>query len=167
MRQTGLTESVSVSSSEEPHEPLPHPNPRKGDRRDGLTHSRAAALSSAYKVTLTVFVSRRAAQLPPLFTSPVMAAYPLMHIYVPCLLLRLHVKTDVLAGGWGGGRRFCSYVLYSMKEKSSCFQCERSSALIALCVSAFTKCTLLCCHTFLFFEPCSPLSEGFTLAPSI
>lgn len=86
-----------MSGTVEPQEALPHPARRKRSR---LTHCRAAALSSAYKVTSTVFVCRRAAQLPPLFTSPVIAAYPLMHIYVACRLSRLHVKTDVPAESW-------------------------------------------------------------------
>lgn len=103
-----------MSGTVEPQEPLPHPARRK---RSGLTHFRAAALSSAYKVTWTVFVCCRAAQLPPLFTSPVIAAYPLMHIYVAC---RLHVKTDVPAESWEKVRRL-SAVKHERKNMSGPF----------------------------------------------
>lgn len=106
-----------MSGTVEPQEPLPHPARRK---RSGLTHFRAAALSSAYKVTWTVFVCCRAAQLPPLFTSPVIAAYPLMHIYVACRLWRLHVKTDVPAESWEKVRRL-SAVKHERKNMSGPF----------------------------------------------
>lgn len=114
-RQTAL--NVKCVCEWQRRAPGTHPARRKRSR---LTHFGAAALSSAYKVTSTVFVCRRAAQFLSLFTSPVITAYPLVHIYVACRLLRLHVKTDVPAESWAKVRRL-SVVKHERKDKSGPF----------------------------------------------
>lgn len=138
--------------------------------RSRLTRFRAAALSSAYKVTSTVFACCWAAQLPPLFMSPVITAYPLMHVYVACRLSRLHVKTDVPAESREKVQRLSAVKHERKKTRLDRLRREWPSVGVspdgsrqnrALCSCSLMEKTLLCCHAlFLFFSPNSKLVKA-------